>query len=113
MSDFRFRDRRVELRRENPFARGRILEYADGRAELVRDFIDYVSVEEDRYHLVNGHDSLISLAYRYYSDEVDNSRDYWWIIAEANQIVNPIDISSLIGTEIIIPDLRSFTINYL
>ncbi len=52
------------------------------------------------------------IAWKEYSDIVDIPQFYWWIIAEANEILNPLDITEYEGTQIIIPDLNEFLRQY-
>jgi hypothetical protein len=48
---------------------------------------------------------LDDIAYRFYKD-VDPYADKWyWVIADANDIENPLDLSAYVGKDILIPDL--------
>ena len=70
---------------------------------LLRNLINYRKREEDRYHTVRFGDTIDSIAFQYYNQERLDSSKYWWVIADVNNIPFPIDISSYIGQELLIP----------
>lgn len=54
-----------------------------------RPFIEFALKETDQYHTVADYDRIDLLAYKYYGD-----CSYWWIIAEANDISNPLHLET-------------------
>jgi hypothetical protein len=48
---------------------------------------------------------LDALAERYYGGIVTDASKYWWILADANGIPNPLDLSNVVGSMLLIPDL--------
>lgn len=88
------------------YQNGTIINYSDGRQKLVRDKIVYTGTLNDTYHLVTQNDTLDGLADKYYADVVPDrdASKLWWVIADVNNIINPLDISSYIGTRLLIPD---------
>ena len=69
-------------------------------------------MKNDKFHHVLKGEILTMIAWKEYSDIVDIPQFYWWIIAEANEILNPLDITEYEGTQIIIPDLNEFLRQY-
>lgn len=68
---------------------------------------------DDIRHTVSVGDTLFNLAYRYYLPMLNTNPNedvrpsgFWWVIAEANGIVDPTD-DLKIGTELRIPGLRT------
>jgi nucleoid-associated protein YgaU len=89
----------LELRRDNPYSLGVIYDAGDLEYILERPPVKYTPSIDDIYHLVVEGDNLSNLAYRYYK----NSK-YWWVIADANQIINPFDLDDF--ASLVIPDLQ-------
>lgn len=89
----------LNLRPENIFASGYILEFPEGDRMLLRREAAYTpSVNKDLVHTVRGGDTITAIAHRYYNS------DLWWhVIADVNQIHNPFEL--ILGQELIIPDL--------
>ena len=85
---------------------GRVSSFADGDSVLERDLIAYPSKQPDLYHKVNTNDTMSYLAYKYYSPVTKHPSRYWKYIADANNILNPLDLSALVGTNIIIPNFQ-------
>lgn len=98
----------VVLPKSNPYAKGRILIFANGDQRMVRDLVDYVPKESDDYYTVQNEDTLTRIAYDFYKAKRMFPSKYWWVIADANNIRNPLDMSSYIGKEIVIPDIINF-----
>lgn len=91
---------------------GRYVIFHDNSAVLIRSIIDYVPNERDSYHNIRHGDRLTSIAYQFYKNVVLYPQRYWWVIADANPIIKiPMDLSSLVGQEIIIPNIINFKLN--
>ena len=100
----------IKLSQSNPFSNGEQIVFNDGEGILRRTPIDYTPKEKDNYHTIQAEDNLYKIAWMWYKDEEDIPSRWWWAIAEANSeiIFNPLDLSDLIGTEILIPNLTNF-----
>lgn len=98
----------IELLESNMFANGRMIVFSDGTGKLQRDKIEYVPSESDDYYTVKIDDRITGIAYQFYKLKVQLPSHYWWIIADANNIRNPLDLSSYVGKEIVIPNILNF-----
>ncbi len=88
------------------YQNGVVINYTDGRQQLVRDKIEYVGTLNDIYHLVTQGDTIDGLADKYYADYVPDrdASKMWWVIADVNDIINPLELTPYIGTGLLIPD---------
>lgn len=98
----------VELRESNLYLNGKIVEYNDGTIELLRNKIKWTGRDNDEYYTVRNSDDLDKIAWKMYSNIVEKAEWYWWVIADANDIENPLDLSEYIGNEIVVPNLSVF-----
>lgn len=81
------------------YSAGYALKYSNGDYSLERPIPIPIYSDSDQIHTVMDGETLQSIAYRYYGDS-----GFWYQIAEANQIVNPIsDEEFYIGRRLIIP----------
>lgn len=85
---------------------GELIEFADGESILRREKIAYEAQQTDIYHPVQQGDRLTYIAWKYYSQYSENAPKYWKFIADANNILNPLDISELVGTLLLIPNFQ-------
>lgn len=95
----------IKLKDNNLYSNGKIIEFKSGDKLLLRNKLKYELGTDDIYHLVKDGDRLDLLAYRYYDSNVEDASKYWWILADVNEIMNPLDLSELVGTEILIPNI--------
>lgn len=95
----------IKLEKNNPYANGRVIVFADGTQKLVRSFVNYTGREGDDYHTVRIDDTITGIAYKYYKNNVLKPERYWFIIADANNIRNPLDLTAFEGEEILIPNV--------
>ena len=101
----------IELRGNSLYRNGFIVEFDDTDEQLLmRDQIDFEGTVYDEYYTVRMEDRLDLIAYRHYKNSVEDSSKYWWVIADANNIVNPLDLSDFIGKEILIPNILNVLI---
>jgi len=98
----------LTLKDENIYSAGRIIRFDNGEELLIRDLVDYEAQENDDYHKLKSRDELTLLAYKFYRNKVKNPGKYWWLIADANLIFNPLELDDLVGTEILIPNILNF-----
>lgn len=95
----------MEVKNFDLYNSGYVEEFADGMKYLERDEVVYTGNETDRVHTVKQSDTITQIAYAYYKDIKKNPQQYWWMIADANdEILNPMDLTDLVGSDIIIPD---------
>lgn len=96
----------IEVRDNNLYSNGFIYVYPDDdELELLRPLLNIEAAEEDEWHTVTESDRLDKLAWKFYKNVVSDASKYWWIIADANNIYNPLDLSELVGKSILIPDI--------
>ena len=98
-------DEQLNLNINNLYSNGRIVVFKGLGDLLVRDKIDFIEHSTNKYHEVHQGDLLSTIAYQYYNDKVEDSSKFWWVIADVNNIINPLDISHLVGKRIIVPDI--------
>ena len=94
----------LERKDHDLYFNGRLLAFEDGEQLLERELISYESRQPDVYHSVQQGDTITYIAWKYYRSFTPNATHYWKYIADANNIENPLDISSLVGSEILIPN---------
>lgn len=97
----------ITLNGNNVYRNGSILLFDEGDGMLVRDTIDFVGGGEDMYHTVKQADRIDLLAYNYYKNRVADASKFWWVIADANNIENPLDLSEFVGKDILIPNIMN------
>lgn len=73
-----------------------LLKFNEGDFNLVRIPFIYNPSDNDKVHYISEGDRLDTIAYKYYGKS-----DLWYIIADANEIINPFELE--IGTQLIIP----------
>lgn len=99
-------DTNVVLAGNNLYINGYINNYPeDNEMELLRPLLVIEPKEEDEWHTVTRNDRIDLIAYRFYSNQVADASKYWWVICDANNIYNPLDLSELVGTKILIPNI--------
>lgn len=86
------------------YSNGKVIELPNGDKLLQRDKIEYLSQQPDEYHTVVAGDTLTMLAWKYYSKFTSDAPKYWKYIADVNNITLPLNISYLIGKNIVIPN---------
>lgn len=95
----------ILLRENNLYQNGEVIQFDNGEQLLLRPLVVIEGTLTDEYHIVKNNDRLDLLAYRYYKDEVADASKYWWVIADANIIENPLDLTGWVGKEILIPNI--------
>lgn len=93
----------IELPATNLYGNGYIERY-DNTDILERSTLRIVPQEMDKWHIVGDMDMLDALAFRYYGNIDRDASSLWWILADANGIDNPLDISHLAGSFLLVPD---------
>lgn len=105
-------DEGLVLREYDLYQNGDVIVFPNGEKELQRKPIVYIKNIEDAYHPVKKGERLTQIAYENYKDVLAHPQFYWWIIADANEIENPFDISYLVGQDILIPAWDEFKRQY-
>ena len=94
----------MELNINNLYITGTIYTYPEGNQKLLRKRLNYVGTVKDIYHRVVYGDTLDAIAYKYYGTVTIDASKLWWIIADANNILNPLDITKYVGKDIVVPN---------
>lgn len=89
----------MELRFDNPYAYGKLIDFGDGEEQLLRAQFAYNESQITKTHTIKEGDTLSNLA----GKEYGNSK-LWWLIADVNGdiITNPLELE--VGKVIIIPN---------
>lgn len=96
---------KLQLEDENPYSTGYIIPLEDGKQILKREKLVYsFAVTRDKTHVVIEGETIFDIAFRWYA----NSK-LWFIIADANNIMNPFELT--MGSTLIIPDLDKFKLS--
>lgn len=95
----------VLLKQSNMFYNGKIIMFEDGTSEIVREEMTFIKSENDKYYTVQIDDLLDNIAFKFYKGIVEEPYLYWFLIADANKIENPLDLSDWVGKDILIPDI--------
>lgn len=82
-----------------------VVEFNSGPPLLLREFVNYEPNVNDKYHTVTRTDRIDLIASRYYSGIVEDASKFWWVVADANGIMEPLSLEEYIGKTIIIPDI--------
>lgn len=103
----------IELRENNLYVNGLHYIFSNGEELLLRPKLNLVGNERDQYHIVKKDERIDLIAYKYYSNRVEDSSKFWWVIADANDIQNPLDISEYVGKQILIPNISNLLLTLL
>ena len=96
----------LELDPVNLYSNGRVIVFLeDEEMILSRELLVYVGGPNDIYHVVVEGDTLDGLAEKFYGDTIQNASKAWWVIADANFVYNPLDLSEWLGKEMLIPNI--------
>lgn len=98
---------RLQIRPTNLYNNGYIIDFPkDGESLLLRDLIDFPTDIADLYHTLVDNERLELIAYQYYGSQIERAAELWWVIADANGIMNPLDLSGYVGKELRIPNIQ-------
>jgi hypothetical protein len=95
----------IELRQNNLYSNAKIYSLTDNEELLLREIIPFKGTVTDTYHTVMQGDRLDLIAWKYYRNQVEDASKYWWLIADANNIIHPLDLSDYVGKELLIPNI--------
>lgn len=85
------------MRRTDLYSNSVIINYEEGDQSLERIRIEHTEDINDKYYTVRQGDSITSIAHKFYGEPL-----YWFIIADANNLINPMDINE--GDGLLIPN---------
>jgi len=94
----------ISVRANNLYSNGFIEVYEGDEVSLLRQRLVISPDDNDKWHTVKHLDELTALAEKYYAGFIQDACKYWWIIADANDIYDPMDLTDYIGKDILIPD---------
>ena len=86
---------------EGLYDRGYLVEFAEGDTAFHRTPLFYRGTTNDIYHVVGEGETLHSIAQKRY-----NSQAPWFIIADVNAYLIEDIFELVVGTSLLIPDLR-------
>lgn len=104
----------IKVRDSNLYQNGRIIDLGGGEQLLIRDTLEVKQDQTDSYYRPNSDDEVRLLAYSFFKDIVQNADHYWWLIADRNNIFNPLEPDMIINdgelvdiasVEIVIPNI--------
>ncbi|WP_291726160.1 hypothetical protein [Bernardetia sp.] len=101
----------IRLHESNLYAGGTLTIFDDGRRILEAKERTPAKNQAFQTHIVVAGDDLTILAYKYYGSLVTEAKNYWHVIADANNIEKPWRLEELIGEEIIIPDIYQWKLS--
>jgi hypothetical protein len=82
------------------YQNGRIIQIDAVDAILIRDTLPVSQEQTDKYQDFNEEDELMGVAFNAYKDIVNIANYYWWLIADRNQVFNPLEKNFIIGDEL-------------
>jgi nucleoid-associated protein YgaU len=95
----------IRLHESNLYAGGNLIIFENGRRVLEAKERKATKNLKFKTHLVVAGDELTVLANTYYGQQVPKAKNYWHVIANANNFEKPWQLTGFIGKEIIIPDI--------
>lgn len=101
----------IRLHESNLYAGGSLIIFDDGRRILEVKERKPTKNLQFQTHLVVAGDELTILAHIYYGSLVPKAKNYWHVIANANNIEKPWRLEEYIGEEIIIPHLPQWKVS--
>lgn len=78
------------------YIKSKVINYKEGDSSLQRNRLTFVVSQEDRFHTVIDEDTLTELANRFLGDSI-----LWYVIADANGIMDPFILKT--GISLLIP----------
>lgn len=95
----------VELRLNNLYQNGVVSVFANGEMLLDRPLVEFKGTLTDDYHPYKNGQQLDWVAYRYYKEIVPDPSKFWWLVADGNNIQNPLDLEEYSEIELLVPNI--------
>lgn len=104
----------IQLKQSDLYQNGRIIQLDGDEQLLVRDTLEVKQEEGDSYIEPKEGGELNLLAYFAYKDVVNNANQYWWLLADRNNVFNPLapdlvvndgDLIFISETEVVLPNI--------
>ena len=95
----------ITLKNDNLFQTGQLEQFADGTEMLTRKRLEYIRTGKERIHTVKQGETIRGIAFDRYKNITAEPQNWWWLIADVNEIENPLFLAEIVGKQIIIPDL--------
>lgn len=104
----------LQLKRSDLYQNGRVIEFANGEQLLIRNTLPVKQDLGDSYVSPKEDDQLPLLAFNGYVDLVENANQYWWLLADRNNVFDPLQVNlvddsaaltQIEDTEIVIPNI--------
>lgn len=86
---------------EGLYDRGYLVEFYEGDTAYYRTPISYMGSVTDKYHVVTDQETLHSIALKYYGSQYP-----WFILADVNASLIEDIFELVVGTTLLIPDLK-------
>lgn len=94
----------LSLPLSNQYASGSVTTFSNSDKYLERPTLSIQPKIGDSWHVITQGDRLDLLAYKYYGNLSADGTKLWWVLADANNVDNPFDLSSYVGRYFLIPD---------
>lgn len=98
----------IKISESDLYANGIILTFPNGDQFLERNVQEFVPEEPVDYHTLGMDEDLDLVAWDFYNTKVQDSSKYWHVLADANQVDDPLDIADRIGSDLIVPNIINF-----
>lgn len=97
----------IIIRATNLYNNGYIIDFPeDGESLLLRDKIRFIADSSDSYYPLGLNERLDLIAYNVYKEFTERAAELWWVIADANNLFNPLDLSDYVGQSLLIPNFQ-------
>lgn len=87
----------LELKPSDLYQNGRVIDLGGGEELLIRETLSVKQESGDNYFNPTPDDRLPLLAFRAYERSVENANQYWWLIADRNNVFNPLNPDVITG----------------
>lgn len=94
----------IELSPSNLYSTGFLTTETDGTEVLERIPLKIKPEWQDKWYIVQAEDELDLLAEQFYGTITQDASKYWWVLAEANGIPNPLSIENMTGVYMLVPE---------
>lgn len=87
----------IQLKQSDLYQNGQIIQLNDDEQLLLRETLPVKQEEGDSYIEPKEGAELNLLAFYAYEQVVDNANQYWWLIADRNNVFNPLAPNMVVG----------------